>query len=187
MKYKYLKELGVISLILIISILLNQTKITETIKIYFNVLPSYLYIFIALLVFYYFFKTIINCSYLNYLIISYSIFLIMVLFFRIPSHTNIEEQFYLIKWVKLLLTNKTVFINIVGNILIFIPYGYILRLTIKKKYVILISIIPIILLELIQYITRLGIFDIIDIFLNYIGTLIGILGERSLYESRSKR
>ena len=187
MKYKYFKEVLLVVVIAVISMFLNQTIIINTIKIYFNVIPTYFYIFITLLVFCYFIKTVINSTYLIYLVITYLVFLIMVLFLRVPNNISLEDKFYLVKWIKLLLTNKTVFINIIGNIILFIPYGYILMLYIKHKYVVLISIIPIILIELIQYITKLGIFDIVDIFLNYIGTLIGIFGERSLYESRQKR
>lgn len=187
MKYKFWKECFIIMIILLISILLSYSKINTIITIYFRYFDSWLYIFIALLVFYYFIKLIIDKSNLISLVIVYCIFLIIILFFRKPSLINIQKDFYLDKWIKLLFTNRTVFINVFGNILVFLPLGFILKMILKNTYLVLtISLLIIILLEFIQFKTLLGIFDIVDIFLNYIGTLIGIIGERSVYERRTK-
>ena len=184
MKYKFIIETCII---FILSYLISLTKISNIVEIYFRFLPPIIYVFLSLLVFYYFMKTIINKDNLIYLIITYFIFLLIILFLRKTSNLNVEEKFYLFKWIKLLFKDRTIFINVIGNVLIFIPYGYILRTLSKKKYLFLLSVIPIVLIELIQFITLLGIFDIIDIILNYIGTLIGMIGEGNMYESRTKR
>ena len=183
-KYKFIIESCII---FILSYLISLTRISNIIKIYFRFLPPIIYVFLSLLVFYYFIKTIINKDNLIYLIITYFIFLLIILFLRKPSNLNVEEKFYLFKWIKLLLKDRTIFINVIGNVLIFIPYGFILRMLSKSKYLILLSILPIVLIELIQFVTLLGIFDIIDIILNFIGTLIGMLGEGNMYESGTKR
>ena len=184
MKYKFIKDLVVL---LLISYLINLTKISEIIPIYFGYLPPIIYIFLTILVFYWFIKTVINQENLLYLIITYLIFLLIILFLRKTSNLIVEDKFYLFKWIKLLFKDRTIFINIIGNIVLFIPYGYILRTLTKKKYIILLSIIPIICIEVIQCVTLLGIFDVIDIMLNYMGTLIGMFGEGNMYESRTKR
>ncbi len=187
MKYKFLKEMIIILIILLLSILLNYTKINNVITIYFCYFDSFVYIFITLLVFYYFIITIIDKNHLTKLIIVYSIFIIIILFFRKQSFTNIQKDFYLIKWLKLLFTNRTVFINVFGNILIFLPLGFILKCLLKNIYLVLLFVLLIIIiLEFIQFKTLLGIFDIVDIILNYVGALIGIIGERRAYERRTK-
>ena len=119
---------------------------------------------------------------LNFLVIIYPLFLIINLYFRIPfNKQSISTDFYLKEWFKILLTNKIVFINLVGNIILFIPLGYILNtLNINKIIKILIGILLIFLLELIQFFTKLGIFDIIDIILNTIGIIIGLFIKRSI-------
>lgn len=58
------------------------------------------------------------------------------------------------------------------NILFFIPIGFLFRLTIKTNLLFLFSIFSI---ELIQLTLSIGIFDINDILLNYLGFLIGTI------------
>jgi len=81
---------------------------------------------------------------------------------------------YIKEWIKILFQNKVVFKNIVGNILIFIPMGvFIKRIHMKWFYHFIVAIIIIIGIETLQYITQIGIFDIMDIILNLIGFFIG--------------
>lgn len=72
---------------------------------------------------------------------------------------------------------KITLVNVLGNIIIFIPLGFLLPLVIEKsikiRSIIIIGIIISLLLEVTQFITGLGYFDINDIFLNNIGTVIG--------------
>jgi len=60
------------------------------------------------------------------------------------------------------------------NILLFIPLRYLLPSDLRLPKVIFICIILSVLTETIQYITRLGWWDLEDIFNNLIGTIIGI-------------
>ncbi len=65
---------------------------------------------------------------------------------------------------------------LIGNIVMYIPVGFIIQLQHNKTAInILISIIGIFCVELIQYVFMLGIFDINDIILNVIGFITGIL------------
>lgn len=70
-----------------------------------------------------------------------------------------------------------IFNNLVGNMLLFIPFGLLLPLLAKKKITLsrflCISVFAGIFLEGVQLITRLGVADIDDIILYSIGSLIG--------------
>ena len=80
-------------------------------------------------------------------------------------------------------TNDEVFthclINLLGNVLLFIPIGYLLPKIWKKQqrfFVFLLSVLLlIIIIELTQLFTLLGSFDIDDIILNLTGMIIGYL------------
>jgi glycopeptide antibiotics resistance protein len=72
-----------------------------------------------------------------------------------------------------------VFINLAGNVLCFIPFGFYLPILNKKlKSFILITILTFcfsLLIEVIQLIFKVGCFDVDDMFLNTIGGIIGYL------------
>lgn len=77
-----------------------------------------------------------------------------------------------------------VFVNLVGNIVAFIPFGALLRWVRNKKtgagiavlYTFLFSFI----IESIQLVTKVGVFDVDDLILNTIGGAIGYLCYRIL-------
>ncbi len=66
--------------------------------------------------------------------------------------------------------------NFLGNILLFVPYAFILmwvcRISSTRK-VILVGCLTSILLEIIQYVYHLGVADIDDVLLNTLGTALG--------------
>lgn len=114
----------------------------------------------------------------NYIfILIYFLYLYICLYLRKEQiNDNFSNGKYIKVWIKLIFTNRIVFKNIVGNILIFIPFGVLLhKIKLKVIYKLLISILIIIIIEVIQLITKTGIFDILDIFLNIIGIVIGIV------------
>lgn len=104
----------------------------------------------------------------------YICLLIIILFIRPIKKEMIVSNFdYIVKWLRVVFTNKIVFRNLFGNILLFIPLGiFFKQFKIKHIYIGLLIILTI---ESIQLILRVGIFDIIDICLNFIGFLIGYL------------
>lgn len=108
--------------------------------------------------------------------VVYIILLICILFIRPPysNHQYIDVN-YLKTWWKYLFDNQVVFINMIGNIVLFIPLGIILKINIKTNLKYTLAFIIIITLELIQLLTKRGIFDFNDIILNNIGSLLGML------------
>lgn len=76
-------------------------------------------------------------------------------------------------------TSGTAIINIIGNIVGFIPLGYyITSIFLKNKTILNIikyTIITILIIEIIQLFTLLGHFDIDDIILNTIGSIFGFI------------
>ena len=76
-----------------------------------------------------------------------------------------------------LVSYQAYFTNIFGNILVFMPYGFFIPMLFKKintyvKYLIFIFLI-VILIEILQFFTMSGSFDIDDIILNLLGASIG--------------
>ncbi len=70
---------------------------------------------------------------------------------------------------------STLFIkNIIGNIILFVPFGLFFKLTfnLKKRYIFIITMIFCLSIELIQLLIG-RVFDIDDIILNIIGSIIG--------------
>ncbi len=112
-------------------------------------------------------------------IITYIIWLLFLLFYR-KAQNGVNFDFYLLDWIKHIGTNKTIFVNIVGNIIIFILLGYYFRN-------ILLGLLIIVTLEALQYYTGRGMFDVVDIFLNLLGYFIGSLGVYLWIITKKKR
>ncbi|MCT4594783.1 MAG: VanZ family protein [Anaeromicrobium sp.] len=69
------------------------------------------------------------------------------------------------------------FFNLFGNVMAFMPLGFFVPIVYgrikKSKYIIYIGFLMSLFIEVLQIITRLGTFDVDDIILNTMGTLIG--------------
>ena len=83
---------------------------------------------------------------------------------------------------------KYVILNFAGNVIAFIPFGYLLPKMVKKKprlfHTVLFSFEFSLLVELTQLISRTGSFDVDDILLNTVG---GILGYVCFYVIQHRR
>lgn len=68
-------------------------------------------------------------------------------------------------------------VNVVGNVVCFIPFGILLPFNVKKLdrfvSVMMITFLFSLLIESVQLITRTGSFDVDDIFLNTLGGILG--------------
>lgn len=111
----------------------------------------------------------------NFSFICYIGLIFLSLFYRKTSNTEQSTNpSYMKEWINIIFTNKVVFLNIIGNIFLFLPLGtFIYNLRLNTVLKVIIIIVVIILLEVLQYITKKGIFDYIDILLNLIGAVIG--------------
>ena len=67
--------------------------------------------------------------------------------------------------------------NVVGNMIILIPFGYLMPLAAKSKktliWVAVTGLLLIIAIELLQYVSMSGTLDVDDVLLNFAGVLIG--------------
>src|SRR5690554_3912429 len=148
------------------------TFITNTLNIFYpytNVLLSGIFIIVVFTIY---FKKY------NYALISYIIFSLVFLFYRRKVSDNINSDFYLFEWLSLVFKNRIVLINLLGNLLLFMPYVFLIR----SKYYLLIIICCILGLEIIQYITKRGVLDIVDIVLNIFGCMLVIPFRWRFYE-----
>lgn len=110
-------------------------------------------------------------------VIFYLILLFLILFNRSKKEEfGYSNGSYIFKWMEFLFTNKIIFINVIGNIFLFVPMGIIIKIM-KLKFFdfLLLVIFIIILIETIQYISKRGVFDISDIVLNLIGSILGYI------------
>lgn len=137
-------------------------------------------------------KKILNISF--YIIAAFYVFLMLDLFFRIniiASGGSVLRSYNLIPFKTILdyvsgniyVSKSLVRDNILGNIIVFIPYGLYLQVLLKNKSFsksLLIVSVTSILIEIIQFIFNLGAADIDDIILNVCGGVIGIIGYKVL-------
>lgn len=132
----------------------------------------------------------IKNNFISIILGVYTILVIMVLLFKIPAgmdifnsdRTRFEMQLVpfktIIEYASQVHSFTDWFIkNLVCNIVMFMPYGLLIPYIMKSKRVFL--IVCIIgtffsgLIEIIQYIFAIGKFDIDDIILNLLGTILG--------------
>ena len=96
----------------------------------------------------------------------------------IPFNTISQYAYLLIEKTNVHLLPHA-FINLFGNVVVFIPLGIFLPFLCEKlqsfKWLLLCSIAIILMVELIQLFTLMGSFDIDDLILNLFGIMIGFL------------
>ena len=115
-------------------------------------------------------------------ILPYTIFLLYLMFIgfgREQHEANIVRLLPLVSTI-LFVQNTTswesIIINLLGNIIMFIPFGFLGWLNTKYfsfKRLIVDFLSALIIVEALQYLTRLGVFDIDDLALNSLGVWIG--------------
>ena len=115
-------------------------------------------------------------------ILPYTIFLLYLMFLgfgREQHEANIVRLLPLVStilFVQNITSWESIIINLFGNIIMFIPFGFLGWLntkyfSFKKLIVDFLSVL--IIVEALQYLTRLGVFDIDDLALNSLGVWIG--------------
>lgn len=122
------------------------------------------------------------------LFVVYLILLFYVLFFSEDYGRTMEERSYsynlmLFQEIKRFWNYRhqvgfrAMFLNIYGNVLCFLPFGAILPVLSKRcRYLAAITLLSFefsLLVETVQLITKVGTFDVDDLFLNTIGGILG--------------
>lgn len=176
---KVVKNILLLCISLVIGFLLHKLVIGELLLIYFpsismdisiNLIAIILEGLFVFLVSYQMIDRKIDKISINLLWSFYFVFLIFVLFVRPIGfralNLNPLEFIYNIR------NNSSFLSTLMLNILIFVPFGFLFRNR-KSLFSILTAISVFLIIECIQYIFKLGIFDIDDIIFNLIGFLIG--------------
>ena len=116
------------------------------------------------------------------LIFPYTIFLLYLMFLgfgREQHEANIVRLLPFVSTVFFVQNTtswESIIINLFGNIIMFIPFGFLGWLNAKYfnfKKLIVDFLSVLIIVEALQYLTRLGVFDIDDLALNSLGVWIG--------------
>lgn len=94
-----------------------------------------------------------------------------------------------IRW-RHILGFRAAFINVLGNVLAFMPLGFFIPALNEKQqngfWVVLICFSLSLQVEVIQLITKLGCFDVDDLFLNTLGGLFGYIVYFIMYKMHQK-
>jgi len=115
-------------------------------------------------------------------ILPYTIFLLYLMFLGFGREQHEANIVRLLPFVSTILfvqnttSWESIIINLLGNIIMFIPFGFLGWLNAKYfsfKKLIVDFLSALIIVEALQYLTRLGVFDIDDLALNFIGVWIG--------------
>ncbi|URN93735.1 MAG: VanZ family protein [Candidatus Pristimantibacillus lignocellulolyticus] len=116
------------------------------------------------------------------LLIMYLLLLVYWMLFGFGRSPQLHYQYNLIPLTTIIemfqlypLFSKPLLINIIGNIIVFVPFGILLPILINKKLIFLLAIflIGLTIMELSQLLLRRGSLDVDDYLLNSIGFLIG--------------
>jgi len=117
-----------------------------------------------------------------FLIPFYTVFLLYLMFFgfgRSPYDSNnvrLIPMFSTFDFIRETIQWKMIVINVFGNIVMFIPFGF-LGIVFKKlrsfNRLIINFLSAIVFIESLQYFSRLGVFDVDDVILNTLGVAIG--------------
>lgn len=140
--------------------------------------------------------------------IAYGLILLYVLFFRSIDVTypwgyieylKAMHNFIPFRSMYVLLTTPVIsgqviirfIVNFFGNVILFIPWGFLLPVYYKKansfKHFVVPTIITLFAVEAIQILTMLGSFDIEDVLLNMTGACFGFAGYRRYFLAKDKR
>ena len=100
----------------------------------------------------------------------------------IPLYSTVRFAEHSIQWSRV----NALLINIFGNILMFVPFGFLGWFFPKfnnLKNLMISFLSAIVISEAVQYFTRLGVFDVDDIILNTFGVWLGFLMKQKIEKS----
>lgn len=173
------KKVLLLLLSLIIGLGIHRTVVADMIMRFFPSLYVHTWIHVVAMIFEGIFIYIVlsqiiyknvskKCIYVMWA--CYFLSLTFVLFIRLMGNRGINLN--PLDFVKNIYEDPIFFITIIMNILAFMPIGYLFK---KKtlKVSVLSAIVICLAIELLQYIFKVGIFDVDDIVFNVIGIILG--------------
>jgi len=131
----------------------------------------------------------------KFIILPYTIFLLYLMFFgmgrtQYENHIiRVEPVFATLSFIENTVRWWDIIRIVVGNVVMFIPFGFLGWIFPKLqdlKTNVFVFISAIVIVEALQYFTRLGIFEVDDVILNTFGVLLGWQIKRIL-ETRFSR
>ena len=87
----------------------------------------------------------------------------------------------------LLQKNESILYDVISNIILFVPYGFLLGIMVRPSDSLILVILTTIVIEIVQMITNRGLFEIGDILFNILGGLVGICCNICVIRLISKR
>ncbi|MFY1046987.1 VanZ family protein [Chryseobacterium sp. GP-SGM7] len=126
------------------------------------------------------------------IIVPYTLFLLYLMFFgmgRTQTENNlltIKPVFSTINFIIGSISWEEIMIIVVGNVVMFIPFGFLgwIFSELKDLKSLLFNFISAItIIEALQYFTRMGIFEVDDIILNTFGIFLGFLLRKFIEKS----
>lgn len=126
---------------------------------------------------------------INFALALYSIIIFWGLYFGPTARKVLKEFEYNFYPFRTIFTyiigynsnNKIPFIiNIIGNIVVLMPFGFLLPLAFKKQLnrldkLLFATVTGILVIEMLQLVFKVGVFDVDDIILNSMGVVIGFV------------
>ncbi|MBP2619426.1 VanZ family protein [Chryseobacterium jejuense] len=122
-------------------------------------------------------------------IVPYTLFLLYLMFFGMgrfqydENMITVEPVFSTIKFIQGAMSWKDIIIIVIGNIVMFVPFGFLgwVFPELRDLKSLVFNFIPAItIVEGLQYFTRMGIFEVDDILLNTLGVYLGWLFRRCI-------
>ena len=118
----------------------------------------------------------------KFIILPYTIFLLYLMFFGMGRFQN-EDHIVRIKpiistvwFIQETISWFDIIKIVLGNVVMFIPFGFLGWVFLKLnnlKNLIITFVSAIVIVEALQYFSRLGVFDVDDVILNTFGVLLG--------------
>ncbi|MET3035481.1 VanZ family protein [Chryseobacterium sp. NRRL B-14859] len=118
------------------------------------------------------------------IIVPYTLFLLYLMFLGMgrfqykDNLISVEPVFSTIDFIQNSISWKNIIMIVLGNIVMFIPFGFLGWIVPKLrnlKSLLFTFISSIVIVEALQYFTRMGIFEVDDIILNTFGVYLGWL------------
>ncbi len=125
-------------------------------------------------------------------VIVYSVLLVVMLFFRKPYDTfKMAKPIGIKKYFETLFDSSVNILGLLGNAVLFFPMGIIVgELPLKRKWKILcllgVALLLVPLIEVVQYFTKVGVLDFVDILWNGVSISLGALYSLLLYRKKKE-